>query len=132
MAEAGLDVGDVVGSGRRGQILKGDVAAARKLEPEPAPAPSPEPQRSAPPATRNPVPVPARDMRIPATTSESSREERVKMTRLRQTIALRLKEAQNNAAMLTTFNDADMTAVMAMRAQYKELFEKKQRVANRE
>ena len=71
------------------------------------------------------MPVPARELRIPATMSESSREERVKMTRLRQTIAVRLKEAQNTAAMLTTFNDADMTAVMAMRTQYKELFERR-------
>jgi 2-oxoglutarate dehydrogenase E2 component (dihydrolipoamide succinyltransferase) len=126
MAEAGLQPGEVSGTGRRGQILKGDVAAAAvKLEPQPAPRPREEEERAPPPATRGPMPVPARDLRIPATMSESSREERVKMTRLRQTIAARLKEAQNNAAMLTTFNDADMTAVMAMRTQYKELFERR-------
>jgi len=127
MAEAGLQPGDVTGSGRRGQVLKGDVAAAVKLEPQAQPARQPrqEEEPASPPATRGPMPVPARDLRIPATLSEDSREERVKMTRLRQTIALRLKEAQNNAAMLTTFNDADMTAVMAMRTQYKELFERR-------
>jgi 2-oxoglutarate dehydrogenase E2 component (dihydrolipoamide succinyltransferase) len=127
MAEAGLQPGEVSGTGRRGQVLKGDVAAAVKLEPQAQPArPSrEEAEPASPPATRGPMPVPARDLRIPATMSESSREERVKMTRLRQTIAARLKEAQNNAAMLTTFNDADMTAVMAMRAQYKDLFERR-------
>jgi 2-oxoglutarate dehydrogenase E2 component (dihydrolipoamide succinyltransferase) len=71
------------------------------------------------------MPVPVREMRVPSTVSESAREERVKMTRLRQTIAMRLKESQNTAAMLTTFNDADMSAVMAMRSQYKELFERR-------
>jgi 2-oxoglutarate dehydrogenase E2 component (dihydrolipoamide succinyltransferase) len=127
MAEAGLQPGEVSGTGRRGQVLKGDVAAAVKLEPQAQPArPSrEEAEPASPPAARGPMPVPARDLRIPATMSESSREERVKMTRLRQTIAARLKEAQNNAAMLTTFNDADMTAVMAMRAQYKDLFERR-------
>jgi len=125
LSEAGVQPSDVIGTGRRGQILKGDVAAAMKLEPEPTPPPREEEKRAPPPAARGPMPVPARDLRIPATMSESSREERVKMTRLRQTIALRLKEAQNTAAMLTTFNDADMTAVMAMRAQYKELFERR-------
>jgi 2-oxoglutarate dehydrogenase E2 component (dihydrolipoamide succinyltransferase) len=71
------------------------------------------------------MPIPTRELRIPATTSEGAREERVKMTRLRQTIALRLKEAQNTAAMLTTFNDVDMSAVMGLRAHYKELFERR-------
>ncbi len=127
MAEAGLQPGEVAGTGRRGQVLKGDVAAAMKLEPQAQPARQPREEQvpAPPPAARGPMPVPARDLRIPATMSESSREERVKMTRLRQTIAVRLKEAQNTAAMLTTFNDADMTAVMAMRAQYKELFERR-------
>jgi 2-oxoglutarate dehydrogenase E2 component (dihydrolipoamide succinyltransferase) len=64
-------------------------------------------------------------MRAPSAPDDASREERVKMTRLRQTIARRLKEAQATAAMLTTFNEVDMTAVMAMRNEYKELFEKK-------
>jgi 2-oxoglutarate dehydrogenase E2 component (dihydrolipoamide succinyltransferase) len=64
-------------------------------------------------------------MRAPSPADDAAREERVRMTRLRQTIARRLKEAQNTAAMLTTFNEADMGAVMALRAQYRELFEKK-------
>ncbi len=131
LADAGLGEGDVTGSGRRGQVLKEDVvatvaqAAARPgLEPMPeAPAPS---ERRAPPAVRAvAVPQPAPDVRAPAAVSEAGREERVRMTRLRQTIALRLKEAQNTAAMLTTFNDVDMSAVMAMRAQYKDLFERR-------
>ena len=73
-----------------------------------------------PPAT-----VGARELRLPPTISEQGREERVPMTRLRQTIARRLKEAQNAAAMLTTFNDVDMGAIIAVRAQYKELFERR-------
>jgi 2-oxoglutarate dehydrogenase E2 component (dihydrolipoamide succinyltransferase) len=128
LAEAGLGEGDVTGSGRRGQVLKEDVvaavaqAAARpRLEPVPD-----EPARAAPPAVRAvAVPQQAPDVRAPAAVSEAGREERVRMTRLRQTIALRLKEAQNTAAMLTTFNDVDMSAVMAMRAHYKDLFERR-------
>jgi 2-oxoglutarate dehydrogenase E2 component (dihydrolipoamide succinyltransferase) len=106
MAEKGLAADRVAGSGRRGQILKGDVLAA--LEGASARAEAP-----------------ARSQRAPAAPGEAAREERVRMTRLRQTIARRLKEAQDTAAMLTTFNEVDMTAVMALRAQYKELFEKK-------
>jgi 2-oxoglutarate dehydrogenase E2 component (EC 2.3.1.61) len=64
-------------------------------------------------------------MRAPSPPSDAAREERVRMTRLRQTIARRLKEAQNTAAMLTTFNDVDMSAIMNLRAQYKDLFEKR-------
>ncbi len=95
---------------------------------------SPEARREeappAPAATQLPAKQPARDfvkadVRLPAAVNEEGREERVRMTRLRQTIALRLKEAQNTAAMLTTFNDVDMSAVMAMRSQYKELFERR-------
>jgi 2-oxoglutarate dehydrogenase E2 component (dihydrolipoamide succinyltransferase) len=142
--EGELAVADVVGSGRRGQVLKEDVAVAleaRRLtepppspaprpavqEARPAPAPTPAPNPAPAPASARQVsmPVPASDLRVPSTISESQREERVKMTRLRQTIANRLKDAQNTAAMLTTFNDADMTAVMAMRAQYKDLFERR-------
>src|SRR5690606_5423504 len=69
--------------------------------------------------------APAAPVRVPSAVSEAGREERVRMTRLRQTIALRLKEAQNTAAMLTTFNDVDMSAVMGLRSQYKELFERR-------
>ena len=106
MTENKVDAASVSGSGKRGQILKEDVI--NKLA-----------EGAAAPAVADPVPVAAR----PA--SEGEREERVKMTRLRQTIARRLKDAQNTAAMLTTFNEVDMTAVMALRKKYKDLFEKK-------
>ncbi len=97
VAERGLDPASIEGTGKGGRLTKGDVLAARPSAPTMA--------------------------RAPRETGE--REERVKMSRLRQTIARRLKEAQETAAMLTTFNDIDMTAVMELRAQYKELFERK-------
>lgn len=139
MAEAGLSDADVSGSGRRGQILKEDVlaaaakpaaapaaatvAAAPAAAPKPAPvAPAPAPAPKA--AEPAPAPVPAQ-ARGPVNANDDVREERVKMTRLRQTIARRLKEAQNTAAMLTTFNEVDMKPVMDLRNSYKELFEKK-------
>jgi 2-oxoglutarate dehydrogenase E2 component (dihydrolipoamide succinyltransferase) len=103
VTENKLDAGAIAGSGKDGRITKGDALAAldaRAKTPQPAPAS-----------------LPPREVH--------EREERVKMTRLRQTIARRLKEAQNNAAMLTTFNEVDMTAVMAARAQYKDAFEKR-------
>ncbi len=103
-ADHGIDPAIVAGSGKRGQVLKGDVLDHVAKHPAPAPA--------APP----PSPAPA---------SEEEREERVPMTRLRQTIARRLKDAQNTAAMLTTFNEADMTEVIALRAHYKDAFEQK-------
>ncbi|HEX2020702.1 MAG TPA: 2-oxoglutarate dehydrogenase complex dihydrolipoyllysine-residue succinyltransferase [Aurantimonas sp.] len=105
--EKGLGESDVEGSGRRGQILKGDVldAIARGAPSSPQEAP--------------------KAARAPSSPAEEAREERVKMTRLRQTIARRLKEAQDTAAMLTTFNEVDMTAVMELRKKYKDLFEKK-------
>ena len=106
-AERGIDTGSVAGSGMRGQVLKGDVLA---LTPANAPA-------SAPAAHAQ--------IRAPSLPGDSSREERVRMTRLRQTIARRLKEAQNAAAMLTTFNEVDMSGVMGLRSHYKALFEKK-------
>lgn len=109
LAETGLAPGDIAGSGRRGQVLKGDVIAGaakalltRKKAPKPAPAP-----------------------RAPVAQSDEKREERVRMTRLRQTIAKRLKEAQDNAAMLTTFNDVDMSAILKIRKEYREAFEKR-------
>jgi 2-oxoglutarate dehydrogenase E2 component (dihydrolipoamide succinyltransferase) len=105
MAENNISADSVQGSGKRGQVLKGDVINAIA---NPAPA-----APAAPVASAKPVP------------SNEVREERVKMTRLRQTIASRLKDAQNTAAMLTTFNEVDMGPVMEMRKQYKELFEKK-------
>jgi len=105
MAENKIDAGDVSGSGKRGQVLKGDVLDAIGKGSAPAAAPA-----AARPAS---------------SADDAPREERVKMTRLRQTIARRLKEAQNTAAMLTTYNEVDMTAVMDLRKKYKDLFEKK-------
>jgi 2-oxoglutarate dehydrogenase E2 component (dihydrolipoamide succinyltransferase) len=107
-AEQGVDLGAVAGSGKRGQVLKGDVLAALA-----SPAPAVPAAAPAPAVARAPVP------------DDAAREERVRLTKLRQTIARRLKEAQNNAAMLTTFNEVDMSEVMALRAKYKEVFEKK-------
>jgi 2-oxoglutarate dehydrogenase E2 component (dihydrolipoamide succinyltransferase) len=106
-----VDPGTVQGTGKDGRITKEDVVAAASAKPA-APVPAPAP---APAPTPTPAPAPSGDRK----------EERVRMTRLRQTIATRLKEAQNTAALLTTFNDVDMTAVMAARAKYKDLFEKK-------
>ena len=113
-AENRIDVAAIAGSGKRGQVLKGDVLGAAAAAP-PAPA-------SAPVLAHAPFPAPA-----PRTTTadDTAREERVRLTKLRQTIARRLKDAQNTAAMLTTFNEVDMSEVMAMRARYKEAFEKK-------
>ena len=123
MEEKGLSAGDVQGSGRRGQVLKEDVAAA---------AAKPSAARAAPEATAlTPMattPVPVTQMRGPSVANDAAREERVRMTRLRQTIARRLKDAQNTAAMLTTFNDVDMSAIMKLRSEYKELFEKRHHV----
>jgi 2-oxoglutarate dehydrogenase E2 component (dihydrolipoamide succinyltransferase) len=107
-AESGMDPAKVDGSGMHGQVTKGDMMAAI--------------ERAA--AAPTPVAAPVQ-MRAPSPADDASREERVHMTRLRQTIARRLKDAQNTAAMLTTFNEVDMSAVMHMRNQYKELFEKK-------
>ncbi len=106
--ETGVDPATIKGSGRDGRLTKDDVLAARAEAPV-AQTPS------------NEAPVSA----APAADTGERREERVRMTRLRQTIAKRLKEAQNTAAMLTTFNDVDMTAVMEARTRYKDLFEKK-------
>jgi 2-oxoglutarate dehydrogenase E2 component (dihydrolipoamide succinyltransferase) len=102
-AENNLDLAKVSGSGKDGRVTKGDAIAA--LE------------------TRASAPAPAAAPSAPRELHE--REERVRMTRLRQTIARRLKEAQNNAAMLTTFNEVDMSAVMALRTEYKDVFEKR-------
>jgi len=71
------------------------------------------------------MPVPIHDLRLPSAANDAAREERVRMTRLRQTIAQRLKDAQNTAAILTTFNDVDMSAIMKLRSEYKDLFEKR-------
>lgn len=106
MAENNVSSDQVDGSGKRGQVLKGDVISAL------------EKGVSTPAA-------PAAASRAASSEADAPREERVKMTRLRQTIAKRLKDAQNTAAMLTTYNEVDMTAVMELRKKYKDLFEKK-------
>jgi len=116
--EGGLSGSEIEGSGKRGQVLKEDVlAAASKAPAAAAPAAAPAAKAEAPKAPAAP--------RAPVSVDDASREERVKMTRLRQTIARRLKEAQDTAAMLTTFNEVDMKPVMDLRSSYKELFEKK-------
>ena len=108
MAEAGLNRDQVTGSGRDGRVMKDDVAKAIAAG---SAAPAPAAAAAAP--------------RAPSAADDASREERVKMTRLKQTMARRLKEAQNTAAILTTFNEVDMTEVMGIRNAYKEQFEKK-------
>jgi 2-oxoglutarate dehydrogenase E2 component (dihydrolipoamide succinyltransferase) len=109
LAENNLSADQVDGSGKRGQVLKGDVIAAVA-------------KGITAPAASEPVKAVSRG---PSSTEDAPREERVKMTRLRQTIAKRLKDAQNTAAMLTTYNEVDMSAVMALRTKYKDIFEKK-------
>jgi 2-oxoglutarate dehydrogenase E2 component (dihydrolipoamide succinyltransferase) len=108
-AESGVDPSTVNASGKDGRVTKGDMLAAIATGPAVAAA-----------APAAPVQV-----RAPSAPDDASREERVRMTKLRQTIARRLKEAQSTAAMLTTFNEVDMTAVMSLRNQYKDVFEKK-------
>ncbi|MEM9097923.1 MAG: 2-oxoglutarate dehydrogenase complex dihydrolipoyllysine-residue succinyltransferase [Pseudomonadota bacterium] len=100
MAEAGMDPAAVAGSGKGGRIMKEDVARAASGTPAPAQA-------------------------APAAATDPAREKRVRMTRLRQTIARRLKDAQNTAAMLTTYNEVDMTEIMALRGEFKDEFVKK-------
>jgi len=108
LAENNLSADQVAGTGKRGQVLKGDVIEALLKGVQ----------------TQQPAPPPV-SARAPSPAEDEAREERVRMTKLRQTIARRLKDAQNTAAMLTTFNEVDMSAVMALRAKYKEIFEKK-------
>jgi 2-oxoglutarate dehydrogenase E2 component (dihydrolipoamide succinyltransferase) len=105
--ETGLDPASLAGSGRDGRVLKGDMLSALESR-----AAAPRPTVAAAPVYSGPR-------------ANAAREERVTMTRLRKTIALRLKESQNTAAQLTTFNEVDMTAVMALRSEYKDSFEKK-------
>jgi 2-oxoglutarate dehydrogenase E2 component (dihydrolipoamide succinyltransferase) len=110
-AETGVDAATVPGSGKDGRVTKGDMLAAIERA---AAQPTPVAQSAAAIQARAPTPA-----------DDAAREERVRMTRLRQTIAKRLKEAQNTAATLTTFNEVDMSHVMALRTQYRDLFEKK-------
>jgi 2-oxoglutarate dehydrogenase E2 component (dihydrolipoamide succinyltransferase) len=112
MAEKGIDPATVKGSGKDGRIMKEDVAGAAAPAPAAVPAPAP---------AAEPAPLP----RAPVAAEDAEREERVKMTRLRQTIARRLKDAQNSAAMLTTYNEVDMGPIMDLRNEYKDLFLKK-------
>src|SRR6188768_2365542 len=110
-AETGVDASTVPGSGKDGRVTKGDMLAAiEKAAAQPTPVNQP---------------AAAVQVRAPSPADDAAREERVKMTRLRQTIARRLKDVQNTAAMLTTFNEVDMSHIMAMRTQYKDVFEKK-------
>ena len=120
-AEKNVSLDSVAGSGKRGQVLKGDVLAAAAAA---AAVPVTPPNVVALAPAAGPAPIPAPQPRVTAT-DDSAREERVRMTKLRQTIARRLKDAQNTAAMLTTFNEVDMTEVMGLRARYREAFEKK-------
>ena len=110
-AETGIDASTVPGSGKDGRVTKGDMMAAIERA---ASVPTPVAQ-----------PAAAVQVRAPSPPDDAAREERIKMTRLRATIARRLKEAQNTAAMLTTFNEVDMSAVMNLRNHYKDLFERK-------
>ena len=114
MAEKGISRDAVQGSGKDGRVMKEDVAKA-------------QPAGRAP-AAQAPAPAPAQVPRSPSNAEDAGREERVKMTRLRATIARRLKDAQNTAAMLTTYNEVDMKAVMDLRTEYKDAFEKKHKV----
>jgi 2-oxoglutarate dehydrogenase E2 component (dihydrolipoamide succinyltransferase) len=110
-AEGGIDVAAVTPTGKDGRLTKGDMLNAIERA---AAAPTPVAQ---PPATIM--------ARAPSAPDDAAREERVRMTKLRQTIARRLKDAQNTAAMLTTFNEVDMSEVMGLRKEYRDLFEKK-------
>src|SRR3954470_1657218 len=103
--ESGISLSSVAGSGKEGRVTKGDMLGALEARSTRPAAPA----AAAPAGPRH----------------NEAREERVAMTRLRKTIALRLKESQNTAAQLTTFNEVDMTAVMGLRASYKDVFEKK-------
>jgi 2-oxoglutarate dehydrogenase E2 component (dihydrolipoamide succinyltransferase) len=110
-AETGMDVSAVPGTGKDGRVTKGDMLAAI--------------ERAAAQPTPIAQPAAAIQARAPSPPDDAAREERVRMTRLRQTIARRLKDAQNTAAMLTTFNEVDMTEVLALRTRYRELFERR-------
>ncbi|MDA9008699.1 2-oxoglutarate dehydrogenase complex dihydrolipoyllysine-residue succinyltransferase [Alphaproteobacteria bacterium] len=115
IAENDLDSSSIAGTGKDGRILKGDVLAAIEAGPKPATKPISSPVSTAPKQT--PRAQPSAD--------QAGREERVRMSRLRLRIAERLKEAQNTAAMLTTYNEVDMSAVMSLRKDYRDAFEKR-------
>ncbi|HWA50989.1 MAG TPA: 2-oxoglutarate dehydrogenase complex dihydrolipoyllysine-residue succinyltransferase [Dongiaceae bacterium] len=119
VAESNVDPAAIAGTGKDGRLTKGDVVAhlAKPAAPQASPAPQPPAARPAPPPEQPHVPRALAPL-----------EERVPMSRLRRRIAERLKQAQNTAAMLTTFNEVDMGAVMALREQYKDSFEKRHKV----
>jgi 2-oxoglutarate dehydrogenase E2 component (dihydrolipoamide succinyltransferase) len=116
-----LDPSAIHGTGKDGRLTKEDVLAAAKDKPAEAPAAKQAEDSPPPAAASTAASAPA----ARSSTADGRHEERVRMTRLRQTIAARLKEAQNTAAMLTTFNDVDMSAVIEARDRYRDLFEKK-------
>ena len=122
--ERRIDVSSLAGTGKDGRLTKGDLLdvadRASKVQAKAQPAPAPAPTLA--PA---PPPAPLRELRAPTPPADQAREERVRMSRLRATIARRLKDAQNTAAMLTTFNEVDMTEVMTLRTAFKDVFEKK-------
>jgi 2-oxoglutarate dehydrogenase E2 component (dihydrolipoamide succinyltransferase) len=117
-----VDPSAIKGSGKDGRLTKDDVLGAAKSKGESAPAQAGAVVEARAPSSPEPTAPASAGAR---TATGERREERVKMTRMRQTIATRLKEAQNTAALLTTFNDVDMSAVIDARARYKDLFEKK-------
>jgi 2-oxoglutarate dehydrogenase E2 component (dihydrolipoamide succinyltransferase) len=115
-AESGIDPSALVGTGKGGRVTKGDMLQAIAGGVGAAASAT---------ATSASMSVAPLQLRVPTPPDDASREERVRMTKLRQTIARRLKDAQNTAAMLTTFNDVDMSEVMKLRAHYKDAFEKR-------
>jgi 2-oxoglutarate dehydrogenase E2 component (dihydrolipoamide succinyltransferase) len=120
-----VDPSKIKGTGKDGRLTKDDVVAAAEAQKSSSPAKAAaQTEAKASPIPAPSTPAPRADW-IPASAGAQRNEERVKMTRMRQTIATRLKEAQNTAALLTTFNDVDMSAVIEARAKYKDLFEKK-------
>ena len=125
VTENNLDASAMTGTGKDGRLVKGDVIAYMDSQKAPAPAPIPAPAASVENLSLEASPPAAPAAAQYPTRMAGPREEKVPMSRLRRVIASRLKEAQNTAAMLTTFNEVDMTEVMAMRARYKETFEKK-------
>ncbi len=126
-ADKGVDAGGLTGTGRGGRVIKEDVLAHVNDQPAPKAEPAPAPEAIVPPAMSSP-PVISPPLAIPmeaAPAPSGPRETRQKMTPIRQRIAERLLSAQQNAAILTTFNEADLSAVMALRARFKETFQKK-------
>ena len=119
-----VDPSKIRGTGKDGRLTKDDVLAAAEAQKSGGPVHEPEARAPSPAPAAPPAAAPAAAP-VQAKATGERHEERVKMTRLRQTIAHRLKEAQNTAALLTTFNDVDMSAVIEARAKYKDLFEKK-------